>query len=1146
MAAIELAAPEERRAFLDRACGRDAELRANVEALLQNHLNDGFLEQPARWSAVATPANAAGSGAHTLDGRLGEGRLGAYRLLQKLGEGGVGTVYLAEQEKPVRRMVALKVLRPGMDSRSVISRFDSERQALAMMEHPGIARVLDAGTTPEGRPYFVMELVRGSRITAYCDEHRLSTKARLSLFVQVCRAIQHAHQKGIIHRDIKPSNILVSSQDGEPMPKVIDFGIAKARDPRLVNHTLITELHSFIGTPAYMSPEQAELGRMDIDTRTDVYSLGVLLHELLTGITPFDPEQLASMALDDMRRTIRECDPPPPSLQLQRMGEIELATAALRRQTEPAALLGEVRGDLDWIVVKTLDKDPNRRYESPDSLATDIQRHLDDLPVLARPPSSRYRLQKLVRRNRLAFALAGTFALALTLGLVLAATQFRQKGIAYRRAIEAEQRERVMRQAAEQARLTEAKLRRETQLQGLRARSKAYAADINLIEQALKQDNLGRAVHLLNAQRPAPDPELLELWPEPDPRDWEWRYLWSESRSQALKRLCQLTNEIGSLSISADGTCLAVSERGGNLSILDLNSGRRIAIPPSPQGHREAVFSPTGPLLAFSSVQSAGFPPVEDRIQLWDVARDQSLMELRLGGVSRGLAFSEDGSTLATATASGELVLWRVADGERTSIAHVLGDGRIRLPVRFSPDLALAACAIEGGKLRLVETRTGRQLWNVQAADENLCALAFAPNGQSLASGAGFVESTIRLWDVVSGTEAGRFEGHRSWISSLAFWPDGKTLVSGSADQTIRIWDVATRKEIDTLRGHQLEVWSLALSPDTTRLVSGSKDGSVFLWDSQLPRATGSSTRSLLAQGVRTWLFSPDSRSLLVVERDGAVAKYEGEDFGRREGLLKLATSPPWSRFTADGRFLVAARGGDILEVWRIEDRHRIGQILLPRRAAYPVLLLPKSNRLLTRHFRDGTYQEWDIATGTPTGSWQADPAPALPRVFAVSANAEWLVLADALGIGRIRNLATQIEQPIDFGLKQLAALAISPDGERVAAVSAGGEGGLWERQNARKLAALGGFVLGMNSAAFSPNGKRLAIGSSGNEAIKLWDAQAGHELLTLPGEGSLFVSVGFSPDGDTLAAANAAGVLHVWHPPSAAEIAAAEAKDYP
>src|SRR2546427_444626 len=331
-------------------------------------------------------------------------KIGHYRLLHQIGEGGCGIVYLAEQEEPVHRRVALKIIKLGMDTRTVVARFEAERQALALMDHPNIAKVFDGGATETGRPYFVMELVRGIKITDYCDQNNLPTLQRLELFIQICRAIQHAHQKGIIHRDIKPSNILVTLHDGVPVPKVIDFGIAKATQQELTQKTVYTQLQQFIGTPAYMSPEQAEMSGLDIDTRSDIYSLGVLLYELLTGETPFDGKKLIEASLDAPRQIIREREPLRPSTKLNTLPGEARTTAGKRRQTDVGKLVHQLQGDLDWIVMKCLEKDRTRRYDTANGLAMDIQRHLANEPIVARPPSATYLAQKLIRRNKLAFA----------------------------------------------------------------------------------------------------------------------------------------------------------------------------------------------------------------------------------------------------------------------------------------------------------------------------------------------------------------------------------------------------------------------------------------------------------------------------------------------------------------------------------------------------------------------------------------------------------------------------------------------------------------------------------------------------------------------------------------------------------------------
>jgi len=346
--------------------------------------------------------------------------VGRYKLLEKIGEGGFGVVYVAEQREPVTRRVALKIIKLGMDTRQVVGRFEAERQALALMDHPNIARVLDAGALETGRPFFVMELVRGSKITDFCDQRALSIRQRLGLFLRICQAVQHAHQKGIIHRDLKPSNILVTLHDGEAVPKVIDFGIAKATQGQLTGKTVYTQFGHFLGTPAYMSPEQAEQSEADIDTRSDIYSLGALLYELLTGKTPFEEKDLAGGGLEQMRRAIRDREPPRPSTRLSTLEPVELAAAAARRQAEPPRLIQLVRGDLDWIVMRCLEKDRARRYDTASGLAMDIQRHLKNEPVLARPPGNLYRFQKMVRRNKLAVTAAAVVTAALAAGLGLA------------------------------------------------------------------------------------------------------------------------------------------------------------------------------------------------------------------------------------------------------------------------------------------------------------------------------------------------------------------------------------------------------------------------------------------------------------------------------------------------------------------------------------------------------------------------------------------------------------------------------------------------------------------------------------------------------------------------------------------------------
>jgi len=575
--------------------------------------------------------------------------IGRYKLLEKVGEGGCGAVYVAEQMEPVRRRVALKVIKLGMDTQAVVARFEAERQALAMMEHPNIAKVFDAGTTATGRPYFVMELVRGIRITEYCDQNHLSTEARLDLFIKVCNAIQHAHQKGIIHRDIKPSNILVTLHDPDASgcPKVIDFGIAKATAGRLTEATVYTQLHQFVGTPAYMSPEQAEMSpdpSGDLDTRSDIYSLGVLLYELLTGATPFDAKELLAHGLDAMRQTIREKEPVRPSTRFAALKGQELTATAKRRSADTAKLRRQLEGDLDWIVMRCLEKDRTRRYETANGLAFDLKRHLNNEPVLARPPSAAYKLQKAFRRNKLAFRAATAVALALVAGI----------GVSTWQAIEAQ----YAQQAEKQARLR-------ADAQKVEASRLLYGADMNLAQQAWEQNDIGRLRQLLEETQASPD------------RGFEW-YYWQRQTHLALKTLQGHLERVVSVAFSPDGQRIVTGGADQTAKVWEAASGRELL---TLKGHRSLVNS-----VAFSRdgqriVSGSG----DQTAKVWDAATGQELLTLtgHLASV-HGVAFSPDGRRIVSCSGDQTAKVWEAASGRE--LLTLSGPGAPINSVAFCPD----------------------------------------------------------------------------------------------------------------------------------------------------------------------------------------------------------------------------------------------------------------------------------------------------------------------------------------------------------------------------------------------------------------------------------------------------------------------------
>jgi WD40 repeat protein/serine/threonine protein kinase/tetratricopeptide (TPR) repeat protein len=1110
--------PKEQRAvFLEKACAGNTPLRRRVEALLRAH------EEAESFMDAGAPVRLPKAVDVGLADQSGQ-KIGRYKLLQQIGEGGCGVVYMAEQNEPVRRRVAVKVIKLGMDTKSVIARFEAERQALALMDHPNIAKVLDAGATETGRPYFVMELVRGIPINRYCDDWRLDTAQRLRLFVQVCRAIQHAHQKSIIHRDIKPTNILVADHDGVPVPKIIDFGIAKATsDQRLTEKTLFTAFEQFIGTPAYMSPEQANLSGLDIDTRSDIYSLGVLLYELLTGKTPFESKRLIAAGLDEIRRIIQQEEPTRPSTRLSTMMEEELTATARQRQTDSPRLVHLIRGDLDWIVMKALEKDRARRYETANGLAMDVERHLNAEPVIARPASAAYRFQKLVRRNKLAFAAGSAVLAALVIGLGISILYMLQAKSAFNRAVAAEN--------------TQTTLLQKEEAQSRKLRTTLATSDCLEADLRVENDDGADAIPYLTrilSSAPNDGDALTRLFALMTYHSWMVPTLTLNHDSK-----------VGYAEFSPDGKYIVTASEDKTARMWDAKTGRAMADPlPHNAPVISARFSPDGQRI---------FTVAKDHTAVvWSALTGRRLIEPF--AFASTLDFSPDGTHILTLSPkmlevwdtqtcqsqaklfkSGELIAGAdfSPDGARILTVDMIVSTNTRTLTRFRADGTRVAAKKGEWLARVWDAHNGQPLGEPMRHGDSMRAAQFSHDGTRVVTAS--EDNTARVWDAQSGLPLTEPLRHADAVNDAEFSPDGKWVVTASDDNTARVWDAQSGQPQPKALKHANRVHSAQFSPDGLRILTATMDNTLRVWDAQTgqpltePWKHGNSvvdSGNINESGAVSVQFSPDGTRIVTASADNAAQVWEAQTSPPPKNPLKHGDWVLFAQFSPDGTRIVTASKDHTARVWDAQTGQPVTPPLKHESWVASAQFSPDGTRVLTSSF-DNTARVWDARTGQPL----TQPMRHRANLYSAQYSPDGTLIATASQDCTARVWDAQTGQPVTGDLRHqdlVNSVRFSPDGKYLVTASKDHTARVWDARTGQPATEIMQHGSDVFFAEFSPDGKYVVTASNDHTAW-VWDARTGqHKIGPLEsGNGSAIAR--FSPDGTRVLTSTDANTAQVW-----------------